>query len=79
MKALLKKNHEWVDIDTRHLFHDQYNTVGPEGARIFDKDIIRIEDDARIGMGHCKYCGTLVKYIEEIDPEMYITMVDCHI
>lgn len=62
MKALLK-NGEWVKIDTCYLFHDQYNTE--DGKRIFDKDISRIIDDERNGMGRCKYCGAIIKRGEE--------------
>ena len=62
MKALLNSG-EWVNIDTSCLFHDQYNTE--DGKRIFDKDISRIVDDERPGMGRCKYCGALVKRGEE--------------
>lgn len=61
MKALLKTG-EWVEIETTHLFHDQYNTAD---KRIFDQDIVRIVDDARVGMGRCKYCGAMVKRGEE--------------
>ena len=35
MKALLKTG-EWVEIETTHLFHDQYNTAD---KRIFDRDV----------------------------------------
>ena len=62
MKALLK-NGEWVEIDTTFLFTDQYNTK--DGKRIFDRDIIRIVDDVRLGLGKCRYCGALVKKGEE--------------
>nr|DAE90568.1 MAG TPA: hypothetical protein [Caudoviricetes sp.] len=62
MKALLNSG-EWVNIDTSCLFHNQYNTE--DGKRIFDKDISRIVDDKRSGMGRCKYCGALVKRGEE--------------
>lgn len=61
MKALLKTG-EWVEIETTHLFHDQYNA---SDRRIFDHDISRIVDDARIGMGRCRYCGAMVKRGEE--------------
>ena len=65
MKALLKSG-EWVEIDTAHLFHDQYNTTKEFGnRRIFDNEIARIVDDARRDMGKCKYCGALVKRGEE--------------
>lgn len=61
MKALLKTG-EWVEIDTTHLFNDQYNT---NNKRIFDKDIIKIVDDARSNMGKCRFCGAMVKLGEE--------------
>lgn len=61
MKALLK-NGEWVEIETTYLFHDQYNT---KDKRIFDKDIARIVDDVRLGLGKCRYCGAMVKRGEE--------------
>lgn len=61
MKALLK-NGEWVEIETTHLFHDQYIT---KDKRIFDKDIVRIVDDVRLGLGKCRYCGAMVKRGEE--------------
>lgn len=61
MKALLKTG-EWVEIETTHLFHDQYNTAD---KRIFDRDISRIVDDARPDMGRCRYCGAMVKRGEE--------------
>lgn len=62
MKALLKSG-EWVEIDTRCLFKNQYNTK--DGKRIFDQDISCIVDDVRNGMGKCRYCGALVKKGEE--------------
>lgn len=62
MKALLNSG-AWVEIDTAYLFTDQYNTV--DGKRIFDRDIKRIEDDARPGFGKCRYCGAIVKRGEE--------------
>ena len=65
MRALLKTG-EWVDIDTNCLFDNQYNTTEECGnKRIFDGDIKRIEDDVRLGLGKCKYCGAIVKKGEE--------------
>lgn len=62
MKALLKSG-EWVEIDTKYLFHDQYNTT--EDKRIFDREIVRIVDDVRNGLGRCRYCGAMVRRGEE--------------
>ena len=68
MKAVMK-NGLIVEIDTTCLFDNQYNLFPAEGEkhgkRIFDADIVRIIDDARVGMGKCGYCGKLVKRGEE--------------
>lgn len=63
MQAKLKSTGEWIDIDTKYLFNNQYNTTG--NARIFDRDISAIRDDARKNMGRCRYCGAMVKRGEE--------------
>lgn len=42
---LLSKRGKWVEIDTKHLFDNQYNTT--DGYRIYDTDIERIEGDLR--------------------------------
>lgn len=68
MKALMSNLYKrkefagkWVEIDTTCLFDNQYNTTEEYGnLRIFDGDIVRIVDDARIGKGTCRYCGKLV-------------------
>lgn len=68
MKAVLK-NGLTVEIDTTCLFENQYNLFPAEGEkngkRIFDAEVVRIIDDARVGMGKCGYCGALVKRGEE--------------
>ena len=61
MRALLKTG-EWVDIDTKCLFENQYNTTEECGnKRIFDGQIQKIENDARVGKGKCKYCGAEIR------------------
>ena len=62
MKAYLK-NGTICEIDTTYLFDNQYNTT--DGKRIFDNEIERIEDDARVNMGKCKWCGAMIKKGEE--------------
>lgn len=65
MRALLKDG-TWVEIDTKCLFHNQYNTTDESGnKRIFDRDIKRIEGDVRLGKGCCKHCGAIVNRGEE--------------
>lgn len=59
MRTQLKSDKSWVTIDTRHLFNDQYNVV-EDNKRIFDRDILRMEDDVRDGLGRCGYCGALI-------------------
>lgn len=67
MRALLKSG-KWVEIDTSFLFENQYNTTEEYGGeRIFDGQIQKIEDDARIGKGRCKYCGAIVEKGQEED------------
>lgn len=58
MNNWLKENAgKFVDIETEHLFTDQYNT---DKYRIDDSDISEIENDARQDKGKCKYCGKLM-------------------
>lgn len=62
----------WVEIETEHLFNDQYNiTLDGVGIRIFDADITEIQNDARAGACKCGYCGktfsTLDDYKKHID------------
>lgn len=54
------KEHEgaWVDVETDYLFNNQYNT---EKYRIFDSMVEAVQDDAREGMGKCKYCGRMLR------------------
>jgi len=48
---------KWVDVETEHLFENQYNT---EKFRVMDRHICAVREDARIGKGKCVYCGGLV-------------------
>lgn len=42
---LLANRGKWVEIETGHVFDNQYNTV--DGYRIYDTDIERMTDDVR--------------------------------
>ena len=53
---------KWVEIETEHLFKNQYNT---KNYRIYDTHIDAVRDDARIGKGTCVYCGSLINEGEE--------------
>jgi hypothetical protein len=51
-----------VEVETKYLFRDQFNTVpirgvSESGLRIMMKDVERIIDDARIGRSRCGWCG----------------------
>ena len=52
---------KWVEVDTTHLFTDQFNTVPVEGvtgsgARINLADVVEIKDDVRHGLQKCVWC-----------------------
>ena len=52
---------KWVEVDTTHLFTDQFNTVVVEGvtgsgARINLADVVEIKDDVRHGLQKCVWC-----------------------
>lgn len=53
---------KWIEVETKHLFSDQFNTVpipgvSELGMRIMMESVEEIEDDVRIGMKKCYYCG----------------------
>ncbi len=52
---------KWVEVDTTHLFTDQFNTVVIQGvtgsgARINLADVVEIKDDVRHGLQKCVWC-----------------------
>jgi hypothetical protein len=52
---------KWVEVDTEHLFSEQFNTVPVEGvtgsgARIDLADVAEIKDDVRQGLQKCQWC-----------------------
>jgi hypothetical protein len=54
---------QWVEIETEHLFTDQYNV---ERYRLYDTHFSAIQDDARAGKGKCQYCGKLISVSDVI-------------
>lgn len=49
LREYVKQNaNKWVEIDTKFLFSDQYNTT--DGYRIYDTMINAIKNDARVGV-----------------------------
>lgn len=61
---------QWVEVDTDYLFNNQYNTTSiingdgslHGGYRLYDSQIDAVRNDARVGMGKCKYCGKMVSF-----------------
>jgi hypothetical protein len=52
---------KWIEVETTHLFSDQFNTVPVEGvtgsgARIDLADVVEIKDDVRQGVVKCRWC-----------------------
>lgn len=61
-EKLRKIDGQWVEVDTKYLFTDQFNTIPIEGItefgmRIYAVDVEEIENDERIGRSKCGYCG----------------------
>lgn len=51
-----------LEVETRYLFKDQYNTVpipgvSEIGLRVMDESVEYVIDDERPGMAHCWWCG----------------------
>lgn len=82
MKALLKNERKWVDIETSSIFSNQYNTT--DGRRIFDCNIIRIYEDVRVlnpQICECGYCGKVFftdeEYERHLEEEKKLARKDC--
>lgn len=74
---------QWIEVDTLHLFKDQFNTtsipnVSTNGLRIHARYVKSIKNDKRIGSCRCNYCGKSFmnqrscscdkKYLEDLTP-----------
>lgn len=54
--SLLAQLHgKLVEVETKHLFDDQFNIV--DGPRIHSEDVCEIINDERINRAKCGYCG----------------------
>ena len=71
MKALLKSEKflpdqlkqyadTWLELDVTQLHQNSYITKA-DRINLTDKHIAKMEDDARIGKGRCKFCGKVVE------------------
>lgn len=62
MKKFLEENAgKLVQVETEHLFNNQYNT---DRFRIMDSQVEEVVNDAREGKGRCKYCGAIIRRSE---------------
>ncbi len=60
-ETLRKVEGQWLEVETEHLFRDQFNTapvpgVSPSGLRLMIEDVEAIEDDVRQGVIKCNWC-----------------------
>lgn len=51
----------WLEVETEHLFRDQFNTapipgVSENGMRVMIEDVEAIENDVRQGVVKCQWC-----------------------
>lgn len=61
VKLLQAVEGQWLEVETEHLFRDQFNTkpipgVSENGLRLMVEDIDAIEDDVRQGVVKCNWC-----------------------
>ena len=61
-EMLRKLEGQWLEVETKHLFSDQFNTapipgVSDQGLRLMVQDIDAIEGDVRDGVIKCNWCG----------------------
>jgi hypothetical protein len=61
-KMLEKVQGQWLEVETDHLFSDQFNTapipgVSELGLRVMVSEVAEIQDDARIGVVKCSWCA----------------------
>lgn len=60
-QKLMSVQGQWLDVDTKHLFDNQFNTtpienVSVNGLRIMIEDVVEIENDIRDGVVKCRWC-----------------------
>lgn len=61
VETLKQVEGQWLEVETEHLFGDQFNTVpipgvSDNGLRLMVQDISEIEDDVREGVIKCRWC-----------------------
>lgn len=60
-EMLKKVQGKWLEVETDHLFNDQFNTapiegVSPLGLRVAHSEVAAIEGDIRQGIKKCYWC-----------------------
>lgn len=60
-EMLKKVEGQWLEVETEHLFSDQFNTVripgvSTNGMRLMIEDIAAVEGDVRQGVIKCNWC-----------------------
>jgi len=60
-KQLEALSGKWIQVETNHLFRDQFNTapipgISDLGMRLMIEDIDAIKDDVRQGVVKCQWC-----------------------
>ena len=78
-EMLLELEGQWLPVDTKYLFEDQYNTLPIPGVSdiaigIHDDLVESIMDDERPGKAKCRYCGTI---IHDADCNAFVEMEKC--
>lgn len=72
---------QWLEVDTSHLFANQYNTTAPSNLRVMDADIEEVKNDKRAGVVTCKYCGeqfaSVADYMKHCEEEEAQAGKDC--
>ena len=60
-----------IEVETKHLFKDQYNTVtipgvSEQGMRIMDQSVEEVIGNVRIGKAKCRYCFNVIDSEETV-------------
>lgn len=74
-KTLKQLEGRWLEVETEHLFSDQFNTapddVSESGMRIFARDVADIVDDVRVNRIKDVYTGKHYEFMSEVPDEAF--------
>ena len=73
-EILKKIDGKTLEVETKYLFKDQFNTVpikdvSEQGLRIMGNMVDEVMDDVRIDKKKCCYCGTVTENINKKCPK----------